>query len=336
MKRTTLILLLLFLILGGTAFWYFNKEQEKATKGTSYSEAMDLAVDPSILHKIFIADRDGKTTTLLKVNGEWLLEGKQKMRPNAISLLLTAIEHVEVKYRPAKAMYPKIVKDLATHGIEVELYDQEDNLVKNYYVGGVDESGDGTFMILADSEQPLVMHVKNFVGGLRLRYDMHGDEWRDRSVFAANPDNIEKVSVEYPKQKNKSFVLTRDGQNFIVKPFYPTTSVIDAPVIRGRPEVFLNSFKKKIAEDFQNEFVLKDFVLTLTPFAMVTMTKKDGTEKSVRFIPYQKPDKDGKPIKQDPDLPIFRYHADTSWGDLMLVQHGVFEDMFVSYESFFK
>lgn len=336
MKRTTVLLLLLFLILGGTAFWYFNKEKEKAEKGTSYSEAMDFAVDGSTLHKIFIADREGRTTTLLRVDGEWLYEGKYAMRPNAINLLMMAIENVEVKYRPAKAMYPKIVKDLATYGIEVELYDQNDKLVKNYYVGGVDESGDGTFMILADSEEPLVMHIKNFVGGLRLRYDLHGDEWRDRSIFAENPENIQSVSVEYPKQRNKSFVLNRDGSNFEIKPFYSTTPIIDSKVIQGRPEVFLKSFKKKIAEGFQNDFVLKDFALSLTPFAIVTMTRKDGTQKSIRFIPYQKSDKDGKPIKQNPNIPIFRYHADTSWGDLMLVQHGVFEEMFVSYESFFK
>jgi hypothetical protein len=322
--------------MGGTAFWYFTKEKQKAEKGTYYTEAMDFAVDRELLHKIFIADREGNTTTLLKVEDEWLLEGKQKMRPNAINLLLMAIEGLEVKYRPAKAMYPRIVEDLATFGIEVELYDENDKLLKNYYVGGLDEAGDGTFMIMADSEDPLVMHLKNFVGGLRIRYDLHGDEWRDRSVFAAKPDNIQRVSVEYPKQKNKSFILTRDGENFEVKPFYATTPIIDAPVIRGRPEVFLNSFKKKIAEDFQNEFVLKDYALSRTPFAIVTMTKKDGSEKSVRFIPYQKSDKNGNPIKQDPNLPIFRYHADTSWGDLMLVQHGVFEEMFVSYDSFFK
>ena len=81
---------------------------------------------------------------------------------------------------------------------------------------------------------------------------------------------------------------------------------------------------------------MKEFAKTVTPFAIVNMTLKDGTEKNVRFIPYQKVDKNGNLIKPDPNTPMFRYHADTSWGDFMLVQQGVFEEIFWAYEGFFR
>ena len=95
-------------------------------------------------------------------------------------------------------------------------------------------------------------------------------------------------------------------------------------------------FKSKIAENFQNEYTMKDFAKTITPFAIVTLTKTDGTEKTVKFIPYQKTSKQGELIKQDSDTPVFRFHADCSWGDFMVVQQGVFGKVFWGYESFYK
>ena len=115
-------------------------------------------------------------------------------------------------------------------------------------------------MIMADSEEPFAMHIKNFVGGLRLRYALKGDDWRDRAVYAEDPKNIASVSIEYPKQKNKSFRLTRSGNGFEVEPFFKTTSIIDKKVVAGRAEQFLNGFKSKIAENFQKENIDHGFV----------------------------------------------------------------------------
>jgi uncharacterized protein DUF4340 len=335
MKKTTILLFALFIILGGSAAWYFSKNAGKP-KATYSSSNMDFKINPDLAYKIFLADREGHKTTLIRKNNEWLLEGKEKIRQNAVDYLMQAIGGIEVKYRPSKASYPKVTKDLATFGIEVEIYGENDELLRNYYVGGVDEKGEGNYMIMADSDEPYATHLTTFVGGLRTRFAMTGDEWRDRSVFAENPEDITSVSIEYPRQKNKSFKLIKEGSNYIVEPFFKTTPIIDKKVTTGKPEQFLQEFKSKIAENFQNEYTLKDFAKTITPFAIVTLTKTDGTEKSVKFIPYQKTSKQGELIKQDPDAPVFRFHADCSWGDFMVVQQGVFGKVFWGYESFYK
>lgn len=335
MKKTTTVLIVILLILSSAAAWYFATNKGKP-RASNYSPDMEFAVDPNLVHKVFIADRSGNKTTILKVDGEWLFEGKHKLRPSTIKFLLDVIGNVEVKYRPAKAAIPLIVKDLSVFGIEVELYDEKEQLLKNYYVGGMDTEGKGTYMIMAESDEPYVTHVQHFVGSLRTRFAMKGDEWRDRSVFAENPDDIMSVSIEYPQQKDQSFKFTREDDGFSVVPFFNTTPIIDKQVLKGKPEQFLNGFKSKIAEAFQNKYTLMDQAKARLPFAIISMTKRDGTEKVVRFIPYQKLDLRGNLVKQDPNSPVFRFHADCSWGDFMLVQQQVFQDVFWPYEGFFK
>ncbi len=335
MKRTTIILILLLLGLGSVTAWYFATNSGKP-KATNLTSNMDFSIDPDLVHKIFLADREGNKTTLKRVDDEWLLEGEKKIRPNAIMYILDAIKNVEVKYRPAKAAYPTITKDLSIFGIEVELYGENDDLLRNYYVGGVDEKGDGNYMIMAESDEPFATHLLNFVGGIRTRFAMTGDQWRDRSIFAEKPEDIVSVSIEYPKQKNQSFTLSKNGNSYDVKPFFKTTPIINKNVLKGKPEQFLINFKSKLAEDFQNDYILKDHAKTITPFAIVSLKTKDGSEKTVRFIPYQRPDKDGKVMSQDRNAKLVRFHADCSWGDFMVVQHPVFNEIFWSYEGFYR
>lgn len=335
MKRTTSLLVILALVIGAVAFWYINKEKEP--KKTYTTSDMNFAQNPDVVHKIFMADKEGNTTTLIRKGDEWLIDGKLKVRPTAIAFLLEVIEKIKVKYRPARAAYPTITQNLAVYGIEVELYNDKNELIKNYYVGGTDRKGDGTYMIMADSDEPFVTHLEAHVGGLRTRFAMNGDEWRDRAIYNEKPEDIVAVSVEYPRQKNQSFKLNKaeDG-SFNVEPFYNTTPVISASIKKGRVEQYFQGFKSKIAENFQNQFVLKDFAKAVTPFAIVNLKLKDGSESTVRFIPYQKADDAGKPIKPDPNAPVFRYHADCSWGDFMVVQERVFGELFWGYEQFYK
>jgi len=337
MKKTTTVLLVLFLVLSSVAAWYLATANDK-TVATYHVDEMDFAIESDLVYKVFVADRKGNKTTLVRTgdSDKWLLEGKLTTRQTAVNYLMDVIENVEVKYRPTKRSYTAITKDLATYGVEVELYGKNDELLKNYYVGGVDEEGKGTYMIMADSNEPFVTHITHFVGGLRSRFSMTGDDWRDKAIFRENPDEIMEVSVEYPKQRNQSFKLTREGSGFKVVPFYNTTPVINKAIVKGKPDQFLHGFKSKIAEAFQNEYTLMDEVRKKIPFAIIKMKLKDGTEKNVRFIPYQKLDTAGNLIKQNPNGPVFRFHADCSTGDFMLVQQGVFEEVFWSYEGFYK
>ena len=334
MKRTTLILFILFAILGSGTAWYLSQSEERG-KRTYRTPDMNFAVDTNDVYKVFLVDRKGNETTLVRNGDQWIYNGKHKVRFNAIDQLLGAMSNVIVKYRPPKTAYKAITKELAGLGIKVEAYDKNDQLLKSYYVGGTDEDGGGTFMIMEGSNEPFATYMRNFIGSMRPKYFLVGDEWRDRTIFPVNLSEIQKITVDYPKQKNKSFRLEKKDGTFQVNPFYSTTSPINRPYREGSAEQFIEGFKKAKAEAFQNEYPYRDTLSTMLPFAVVSITTDDGQEVEAKFIPFHATDRYGNIVPPDYNKPIFRYHVDTNLGDFLVTQQLVVGQLFTAYENFF-
>jgi hypothetical protein len=326
------ILFLTFLLLGAATitFLFFRTRESKSTLGWYYRFKVEKQED---IEKIFLARRDGISTTFEHRDGFWTVNGKYKARPNAVENLLEAITKVEVMFVPAKAAMDNIVSELASRGIKVEVYGKSDKKLKAYYVGGVTADARGTYMIMENAEQPLVTGLPMMEGQIRARYDLTGDDWRDRTVFSYSADEIDTVSIEYPLQRNKSFRLMRRGGDFQVLPFYGNIQPIAGKVNKGMAESFLQEFGSLVAENFINQYEKQDSILQMVPFSIVNVTSNKSGSKQVTFYPtYRENASTGLPTAEV----IERYFAKTSDGDFMLVQHRVFENIFWAYESFFK
>ncbi len=344
MKRT-LILLALFAILGFGAVQYL-KLGSVAT-GDSVAEGnfekLFAVEDIKTVHKIFLADRKGNQTTLERRGNtnDWTYDGKHLARHTAMRNLLDAIENVRVKYRPANTAKAHMVENLSSVGTKVELYDQEGKKIKCYYVGGSSHDASGTFMIMENSNEPLVAHVPRFVGNLQNRFGLTGNDWRDKGVFREKLEDIQSVAISYPNPDfiKHSFVLERQGKDkYSVKPLAATTPVIDKEVKLGQVEAFLTKFESRVAEALQNNHEDREQVLKQIPFCTITLTKTDGTVKNVRFIPIMPDDApvyDKEGDVQSVTRNVFRYHADFNGEDFFLMQHRVVGELFWSYDAFF-
>ena len=339
MKRT-LILLGLFLLLGGGTYMYLNNKPKKASYAIEdyriYFEDIDQ------IHKIFIANRKGETRIFTRKDDYWLYKGK-KTETHKVNILLETIRRQRTKFIPPKAMVPGVIKEIASRGLKVELYNKENEQLIAYYVGGVTQDERGTFMILEDSEQPLVMHIPSWDGNLAGRYWSTEKNWLDRTIFSYEKKDIQSVAVEYPRQKNKSFVIERkEGNDFSVRPYYEVTPVIDQPIIPNRADDYLDNFKRLMAEAYRNDFSKRDSISGLIPFSIVTVTDKKGNKVSTKFhpqnarqdIPDNENHRSGAKIKSE-DGYIERYYVNRNDEDFLLVQHLVFGKIFWAYESFF-
>jgi hypothetical protein len=99
----------------------------------------------------------------------------------------------------------------------------------------------------------------------------------------------------------------------------------------------LKGFQSQIAEGFENNYVHKDSILASKPFAIITLQKTNGSNKTVRLFSTYSRDRDGEVIT-DPvrGVQVERYFADINNGeDLMTVQHVNFQEILWAYESFF-
>lgn len=329
--RRTWLLLLLFAALGAGAY-YATQFKKKSAVGSTVEWDMDFAVkDTSSIHKVFLADRNGRTVLLERTPSGWMYNQQFPARETAIQVLLETLGKVKVYYIPPEAAEPTMIKSLAAEGIKVEVYGKDPQKpLKVYYVGGVTADERGTFMMMDGAERPYVVHLPAFTGQVRVRYMLGDDNWRDRGIFKEKPEEIQSISVEYPQKKSGSFRLEKLAEaKYEVKPFFSTTPENKSLRRKGVAEGYLLQFENCTAEAFETENPFRDSVSALVPFAIVTLKKADGSEKQVRFWP-TKIDYDGQARPY-----VNRYFAEVNRKDFMLVQHRVFEQIFKEYDFFF-
>lgn len=331
--KKTLILLILFLVIGGATFYLTTK---KDTKTTILTEERNFAVaDIESVYKIFIADRNGKSVTLERKKNYWQLNKKHKANPNAVSNLLNTIQKLKIKYTPPKAAVKNIINDIATNNIKVEVYNKSGEKLKVYYVGGVTNDELGTYMIKEEAEAPFVTYVPGFEGSLRVRYMTEEIDWKDKAIFAERLPDIQSVSIEYPKQKNKSFKLEKNNGEFILAPFYANTPKAKKVLPKGVAEKYLVGFERLVAENFINAYEKKDSVRQLLPFGIIRFKTIDEVEKVVKLHPIIKRSKAGQILLDDEGRQIVeKYHADVNGEDFMLIQQLVFGKILWGYDNF--
>lgn len=331
MKNKTLLYLLLFLALGAGSVWLLSSQDEG--KSTYNAWERDFKVEQTDeIQKIFLADRKGNTTQLEREGDHWIYNGKYRANPNVVGNLLEVIRLVEIKYIPPQAAIEPMVKDLATQGIKVEIYGAADKLLKAYYVGGTTADERGTFMIMDGSDMPYVTSIPIMEGGLRVRYAVKGDQWRDKTVFGYDPEMITYVSVEYPKQKSKSFVLERAAGGYSVKPYFDVTPPSTTPYRQGSAENYLTGFQRVIAEAFENQNPLRDTITQRVPFCVIELRTSDGNARKFTFHPVTE-----RNSPTNAPIPVIEsYLVDIEPdGDFVLLQHNLVKQILRPYEHFF-
>ncbi|MDZ4680786.1 MAG: DUF4340 domain-containing protein [Saprospiraceae bacterium] len=334
MKRT-LWMLVAFLILGAGVLWYLYGQGDDKTTLAGLDRQFAVK-DTASIYKIFIADRKGNRTTLERKGKHWLYNDQYKAKPNAIENLLRAIYRVEMKYKPPINAEQNMIRSLATEGLKVELYDAKNRLIKSYYIGGSTADERGTYMMLDGVEQPYVTYIPSWSGNLRFRFNLLDDEWRDKSIFSLAPEEITYVGIEYHKQREKSFKITKEGASYQVKPFHSITPEIKRPLRTGAVESYLVGYENLQSEAFENLYKDRDSISSLVPFCTITVRHGDGTERVAKLHPIfklQEYDEETKKYIESPEAE--RYYVDCE-GDFMMAQHIVLKKILWPYESFFK
>lgn len=334
--RNTIILLLLFLLFGGVAFYYLSNDQ-----GDSNRWDTRLTIeDTDRIHKIFLAKKTGQSYTLTREGDDWVVNGQYKVRPAKMHYLLETLEKQRVKYIPSKNKSETAVKHIASHGIKVETYDKNDEPILTFYVGGTTDHGAATFMIEEDSNQPLVMEIPKFVGSLRVRFWDEMDKWRDRSVFRYQSQDIQRLKVDYPTKKSSSFEIVKTAGQYAVEPVYKTTPVAQKAASQAIVKHYLQELDGKLSEGFINDFDEKHDIQKQVPFCIVTMTNAAGETAYVRLFPenpeagFEQPSESVREFINNGN--ISRYYIDNNGEDFQLGQQIVLGKLFVSYDYFFR
>ena len=279
MKNNKLILIIAVLLGVAALVLIYTK-----SSSTLKSEQRDFAVkDTNAITKIFLADKTGKKALLeRKSASSWTVNGKYRVRRDAILNLLEAIAGIDVKSPVGKAGHNTVIKDLASGAIKVEIY-KGDDLVKTYYVGSASPDQMGTYMLLEDSSTPFIMYKPGFEGYLTPRFIVFESEWRDRKLFAYNEDEIKSIDVLYNDKPENSFRIVQDGKAFVLMPKNPTFN--GAAIDQVKLRTFVSGFKLLGVEFYlTNTRGVKDSVQKAAPFVVINITDNKGIQTQLKLV----------------------------------------------------
>lgn len=324
-------------MLAATAYFFYTY------KGSTLNEELsDFAVaDTASITKLFLADKSGNAITLTKqAPGQWLINGTTPARTEAVKLLLTTIKSVEVRSPVGRFAYNNIIKQLASYGIKIEIY-QHDELTKTYYVGGATQDNLGTFMYLENSSVPFVTHIPGFNGFLTPRYFTSINAWKERSVFKYPAGSIAQLSITDKENASGTFTIK---YNDAVKKYelYDSSNQLVADALSDKLAAYLD-FYANISYEGVAEKVNRlraDSLATAGSFLLIDIKDKSGKTQHVEFI--RKPidrrtlsefDAQGNKPKYDLDRMLTRIDNDTA---LVLTQYLLFDKLFQKADEFRK
>jgi small nuclear ribonucleoprotein (snRNP)-like protein len=336
MNKRTLLLLGAFLSLAVVTYFLINKDKQDAKM---YFPDRDFAVkDTQNIYRIFLADRQGEQVLLERKAQGWIVNGRYEAFDHTVNMVLSTLAELSVKYIPPRESVKNLVTDIASNGIKVELYDKAGDRMKTFYVGGNVHDDRGTAFIMEGYEQPYVMHLPSLEGGLRSRFRIREHQLISRWIFMEDPDQIEEVLINYPKQRNNSFVFQNKKKGAEVKPYYPTTKALSGAILPAAAESFIYGFTKLGAEAVIMDQSERDSVMQVIPFCEILLKRKDGSEMDLQIWPIYDIVVEQESKFDNPQQEVFveRYYAySESKGLFYLIQHHVFGKILWGYSSFF-
>lgn len=332
MNRILLIIFLILLLAGGYFVFFRNNDAL-----IDLSDRAFAVENTDKVQKIFIAHRDGDTFLLERDGNDWTVNDEYRVFPNAMRNLLEVLGKMEVEYIPTKAAIPSIVRDMSSIGCKVEVYDRSGEKIRNFYVGGTDPAARSTYMIVEGKEQPYAMFIPYWEGNLRERFLLKLNDWRDRSIFREDPEDISKVTIKYPRSAASGFELVKKGsRNYEVRRTEGLGQAENRELSRGAVERFLYAFELVGAESIDNDNPRKNEVRQFVPLCTLKLERADGSVDSLAFWPYnfndEKIDFSEDFLAKGP----FRYFADMNGEDFLLMQQPVLKDILVTYDYFFE
>jgi hypothetical protein len=319
---------IIVLIVAGAALYMSSLDDGS----TNRKDQTDFAIaDTASVGTIFIADMRGRSVTLDRHEGFWMVNDTFVARPDAVQLLLATFKNVYVQRPVTREGQEQVNRIMASSAKKVEVYDLSYNLIKTWYVGHGTMDKKGTYMLLETPEfgkaaAPYILDMKGFLGMLDTRFftDLH--EWRSVRFFDYPDMQLKTIEVDYPGQPEASFRIEYGGGNDIK--LYAKDSTVpfdgfDSTVVKD----YMLNFKLASFENFNTLLspAQEDSVMAHTPYQVISVEDRKQ-RKVIRLWPKSPPanqtEMDGETLST---IDRERVYAATSNNELALAQRYTWE-----------
>ena len=259
----------------------------------SESEEYNFAVaDTAAISRIFIADMKGNSILLDRNSNSWKIDNKHRVQNKTMEVILRTIKDISVQRPVSESAYNKVIADLATNGVKVEVYQNfEKEPTKTYTIGGNTPDHLGTYMLMENAKYPYIMHIIGFNGILGPKYGLQGNTinsgiWRDKSVFNLRTEQISSITLINEKGNDSSFTIKKDnGQLTLLNHQRQQLNANQKTLLS-----YMNLYQKINCESFKND-TIKERLNAEKKLYTLILSHQNGTD---TLKVYQMRDKDEK------------------------------------------
>ncbi len=297
MKKKRLYIIIILLVVAGGILILTER------RSTFSSDEKDFAIiDTASVSKIFLADMDGNSVLLQRGDSlGWNVNNQYQVQKDMMQQFLRTLMYITVRGPVAVAARDNVIRHMASHGVKVEIYQKKylidflgirlfsrEKLVKTYYVGDNTQDNSGTYMKMEKSDMPFIVYIPGFRGFLHTRFSTKIYEWRDHTVFNLFMKDIESVSMMYPQEPGKSFIIENfDDKNFRLFSVDQNAYIEHYDTVRmiNYLSGFYDARYEYVVDDPVNN--LKDSLMSLEPFQVLIVTPRKGDP--IQMVTYLMP-----------------------------------------------
>ncbi len=339
MKR--IVLLLLVLLLAGALYYYTsdaNDVNKQATSGMDLSDRTFAIENEEDIHKIVITSTTAPKYTMIRQSDDsWIFNEYFKADRHIMVRVLEALTKIDIRYIPPQAAQEVIAKQMDRDGIEVQVYDKSGVKLRDFIVGGNAKDELATFFKVKGKEKAYAMHFPYSEGSIRKRFQYKLMDLRDKYIMEQSINDIMTVSVDYPKQRDHSFILTREQGPWEVLPILDGVEPNVNPINERAINAFLSEFKSIPSESIETENPRIDSINSVVPFCVVHVITKDGQKKMLSLRPmidFLDGSVDTRSV--DEVHAVERFFVETNWRDNYLLQKRQIVHILRPYNYFFN
>lgn len=335
MKKNILLILAL---IGLAIVAYYLFEQNKKTEKSTISADRGFTISSmDEVSKLVLKRAEEPAITFSRGKEGWLLNEKYEVDPAVFVNIEVVLTKMRLSYVPNDAAIPNIEKSIKKTGIQVDIYGKEDKPIKIFFVGSDAPQGNGTYMWLAGEDTPYVMQLPGLSGGLRSRFDQPFHNYRNKMIYNHKSGDIERITVEYPKDNFSSFVIEKSMRGLEIQPLLDLTEKNKGQLNKITLERYIKNFGSMGIEGNINSFPGKDSIVVAIPNCILTIQKSDGNEIKHKYWSHDNYlDNRGTSRTPQEIRQQERMFIQTQDGDFYIAQQRVIGNIFKGYNEFFE
>lgn len=285
MKKTGIGIIVLALL--AYAAYYFVQKDGQSDKVREIMKERDFLIDnKEEIYSFNVTHKSGREYRFDRNGSDWTINEHNKASTPVVESILQIFTKSELNHIPTRKGTANLLTSFDKIGIKVEFFDKEDKKIKTVLVGSDASHGKGTHMMLEGGKQPYAMSIPLINGGFRSRLTYEFEQIFDKKFIAYEAEELNSVTVTYPKDLSSSFSVINENGRYTVKTATEFQEESKLPLNENRARAYMEGLTSLYIEGWDNSNSKRDSIDNLIPFVNIKIDVKEGEDRDIRLYPF--------------------------------------------------